>query len=277
LPGGAHTGADEGGEEIGGDGEPGAFWDVVDRGDDLDPASGAGDAGEEFGEGCAGAFDPGRNDARGDDGGFEKAEVVFGKVEDVGERGDLGARFEIDGGEAKDGLVDDSEVGFDRRFWFGLVTVNGEVDGDVDDAGSLREVHAEEEDVRPSGVGQVHADGGAFAEDGEEVVVLFQEFGTNAEGVIGGVAHAEHPLVAADGADGAADLVGEGLEGELVVGGGEGGGDAIGGAVLFLDVEEGVDGFFEVASEEAFVTSEGDGAGGFGGEYFREVEAVDCL
>ena len=47
------------------------------------------------------------------------------------------------------------------------------------------------------------------------------------------MAGARHPLIAADGADAAAHLGGEGLEGEAVIGGGEGAGgrgvDAFGG------------------------------------------------
>ena len=277
LAGGAHAGADKGGEEVGGNGEAGAFRDVVDGGNHFQSASRSGDLREEIGEGFAGALDARRDDSGGDDGGFEQAEVVLGEVENFGERADLSGGFQVDAGEAQDGLVDDAEVGFDGRFGGIIAAMDGEIDGDVDHAGSLGEVHAEEENIGPGGVGEVHADGGAFAEDGEEVVVLLEEFGANTQRVIGGVPHAEHPLVTADGADGFADLVGEGLEGELMVGGGEGGGDAIGGAVLILDVEEGVDGFLELAGEEVLVSVERDGAGGVGGEFFGEVKAVNRL
>ena len=99
----------------------------------------------------------------------------------------------------------------------------------------------------------------------------------DAEGVVGGMAHAEHPLVSANGAYRTPDLVGEGLEGELVVGGSEGGGDAIGWAVFFLNGEEGIDGFFKAAAEEVFVTVEWDGAGVAGGKFFGEIKAVDRL
>ncbi len=106
-------------------------------------------------------------------------------------------------------MVDDAEVGFDGGGGLLVSTVDSKVDGDVDDASTLGEVHAEEEDVGPGGVGEVHADGGLFAEDGEDLLVGgLSDFGSNAKGVIGGVAHAEHPLVTANGADGSADLVG---------------------------------------------------------------------
>lgn len=91
--------------------------------------------------------------------------------------------------------------------------MDGEVDGDVDDASSLWEVHAEEENIGPRGVGKIHADGRAFAEYGKEIVGETEEFGAYSQRVVGGVSHAEHPLVATHGADGFADLVGESLEG----------------------------------------------------------------
>ena len=109
------------------------------------------------------------------------------------------------------------------------------------------------------------------------MVVLGEELGTDAEGMVGGVAHAEHPLVPANGADRFADLVGKSLEGELVVGGGEGRGDAIRRALLVLDGEEGVDGFFKLATEEVLISFEGDRARGIGGEFFGEVKTIDRL
>ena len=100
MAGGAHAGANESGEEIGRDGKAGAFRDVVDRGDDFDAAAGARDLGEEVGEGFARSFDARRDNPGGDKGGFEEAEVVFGKVEDFGKGADFGAGLEVDAGEA---------------------------------------------------------------------------------------------------------------------------------------------------------------------------------
>ena len=94
---------------------------------------------------------------------------------------------------------------------------------------------------------QVHADRGAFAQDRIEPAggVADEEFLAQAQRLVGRVAHAEHPLVAADAADAAADLVGQGLEGELLVGGGEGAGDRVAGAGLALLLEEKVDRLLE--------------------------------
>ena len=71
--------------------------------------------GEEVGEGFARSFDARRDDPGGDNGGFEEAEVVFGKVENFGKGTDFGAGFEVDAGEAQDRSVYDAEVGFDGR------------------------------------------------------------------------------------------------------------------------------------------------------------------
>ena len=176
---------------------------------------------------AAGAFDAGGDDAGGDDGSFEQSEVVFRKVENFPEAVDGGGGFEIDGGEADDGLVDDAEVGLNGRGCFGIAAVDTEVDRDVDHFGTFGEIHPEEKDVRPSTVGEVHADGGAFEKDGCGVFGGSEELRAEAQGVVGGMTHAEHPLVATDGADGFAHLVGEGLEGELVVGVGKSGGNGV--------------------------------------------------
>jgi hypothetical protein len=82
-------------------------------------------------------------------------------------------------------------------------------------------------------------------------------------------------LIAPDGADTAADLVGEGLEGEAVIGGSEGGTEGIAGTLGGLGAEEGVDGFFETAVQELLIAVERDMAAGFQVRAGRKVEAVE--
>lgn len=279
LMGGAHADGDKAAEEVGGDGEAGALGDVVDAGDQFEAASGADHAGEEVGEGETASLDARGDDAAGDDGGLEEAEVVLGEVEDLREGGDVGGAEEVHRGEADDGFLDDAEVGGDGWAGGGIAAVDAEIDGDIEDLGALGEVHAEEEDVAPAAVGEVHPDGGFLAEDGEGAVGTGdEEIRVKAEGLIGGVADAEHPLVAADGTDAATDLVAEGLKGEALVGGGEGGREAVAGALAGLGGEEGVDGFLEAALEEVFVTAERDeggcAAGGEAGEARGDFEAM---
>ncbi len=118
LAGGAHAGGDQAREQVGGDGEPRAFRDVVDLADKLDAESvAAGETGEQLRQRLRRAFHAGRHDARGDDGGLQQSEVVLGEVEDLGERGDFGDGAEIDARQAQHRLFNDAEVGLDGRPW----------------------------------------------------------------------------------------------------------------------------------------------------------------
>ena len=73
------------------------------------------------------------------------------------------------------------------------------------------------------------------------------------------VAHAEHPLIPAHGADAAPDLIGERLESEAVIRGGERGAERIARALPALGGGEDFDGFLETAREEVLEAVEGDG------------------
>ena len=81
-------------------------------------------------------------------------------------------------------------------------------------------VHAEEEDVAPGAVRQVHAHGRRLAQDRVRRVGRrpVQQLAADAQRLIGRVADAEHPLVPAHRAHAAAHLVGQGLERQPVVG-----------------------------------------------------------
>ena len=261
MAGGAHARGDEGGQETGGDGEARAFRDIVHARDELEAAAGADDLGEQFGQALAAAFDARRDDAAGDDGGFEEAEVILGEIEDLGELRDLGRGTEVDAGESEDGVINDAEESLDGRAWRGITAMDGEVDRDVEDPGAFRIIHAEEENIAPAAMAEVHAHRGAFAQDGIDAGgVAPGQLRSDTEGLIEGMTHSEHPLVAADGADAAADLVGQGLEGEAMVGGGEGARDAVAGTVVRLVGEEAGDGLVEPTVEEVLVTSERDEA-----------------
>ena len=85
-----------------------------------------------------------------------------------------------------------------------------------------------------------------------------QEFGPQAQGLVGGVAHAEHPLVAADRADTAAHLVGQRLEGQAMIGGRQGAGDGVAGASGLLHGQEMVNGLFKPSAEQVFVAGKRD-------------------
>ena len=127
---------------------------------------------------------------------------------------------QVDGGEADQGFGDDAEVGFDGGARAGVAPVDAEVDRDVEDPGAFGVVHAQEEDVGPRAMGEVETDGSAFDQDGEEAVApaALEEGRDEADRVFVGRADAEHPAVAPAASDGAADLVGQGLVADLLVG-----------------------------------------------------------
>ena len=76
--------------------------------------------------------------------------------------------------------------------------------------------------------------------------------------MIGRVAHAEHPLIAAHRAHAAADLVGQRLERQPVVSRRQGAGDGVAGAFRLLHCQEMIDGLLEPALEQVLVAFEGN-------------------
>src|SRR5262245_19451061 len=80
-------------------------------------------------------------------------------------------------------------------------------------------VHAQEEDVGPGAVRQVEPDRGPFDQDREERVLGLpgQQPGVDPKRMLVDPADAEHPAVALAAPDRPSDLVGQGLEGDLVI------------------------------------------------------------
>ena len=85
---------------------------------------------------------------------------------------------------------------------------------------------------------------------------LAEQFRAEAQRVVGGMAHAEHPLVAAHRAHAAADLVGQRLERQPVIGCRQRAGDGVAGAFGLLHGQEMIDRFLEPALEQMLVTFE---------------------
>jgi hypothetical protein len=281
LTGGAHAGSDQGREEVRGDGEARAFGDVVDAADDFEAAAGAADAGEQTRQLLAAAFKAGRNDPAGDDRGLEEAKVVTGKIEDVVQMDEISGGAEIHTGQAEKRFVDDAEVRLDGGLGSGIAAMDAQVDRDVKHAGTLGVVHAQEENVAPTRVSEVHSHRRALAEDWIRAIeAAGEEFGFEAQGLVCGMTGAEHPLVAADAAHAAADLVGKGLEGEAMVGDSEGTAKTLAGAGGAERVTETLDGFLETALEEMLESREWDelfrvAGAGISGEQRRKVKPMD--
>ena len=85
------------------------------RADDLDAAARPDEPRQQVGQALPGAFHARRHDAGGDHGGLEQPQVVAREVEHLGQAGDVGGGAQVDAGQAQHRLVDDAEVGFDRR------------------------------------------------------------------------------------------------------------------------------------------------------------------
>ena len=151
-----------------------------------------------------------RNDSACDHARFQQTQVIASKVEDLGNRRNVGGGAEIDAGQANDRLIDDAEPGLDRRTGLREAIVgpaDRKIDGDVDDPRALRKVHTEEEDVAPAAVREVHPDGCGLAQD-RESRIAGKKLGTKAERIVECVAGPEHPLVPAHAAHAATNLIG---------------------------------------------------------------------
>ena len=101
-----------------------------------------------------------------------------------------------------------------------VAAVDAQVDRDVQDPGAFGIVHAQEEDVRPAAVREVQPHRRALDQDREERVVglALEQPGMDPQRMLVHAADPEHPAVALAAPDRPADLVGQGLEGDLLVG-----------------------------------------------------------
>ena len=221
---GPHECNDHRREQVGGDGQARTLWDVVHFGDQLESHALANHLGEDVFEALARALEGRRNHARSDHARLEQAEVIVAEVEEIAEFRDVFGALEIDAGQAEHRLRQHADVALDRRLGGRVALVHAQVHGDVEHPRALGIVHSEEENVRPTAVAEIEADGRVFGEDGEEVFRAFprEHFRADAKRMRFGVADAEHPLIAPAFADAAANLVEQGLKGEMMVGLGQG-------------------------------------------------------
>ncbi len=97
--------------------------------------------------------------------------------------------------------------------------MHAEVNGHIEYPGPFGKIHAEEKNIAPGAVGQVHPYRGQLAEDR---IATFhfgaaEQFRPEAQRLVRRMPHAEHPLVAAHGANAAADLVRQCLKRETMI------------------------------------------------------------
>ena len=122
-----HTNADERAQQIRTDSQPRSLGDVVNAGTEFEAASGTDDASEQVGQRLTGTFDARRNHACGDDGRFQQPEMVFGKIEDLAQSGDVGGRSKIHRGEAEQRFIEHAQPGTHRWPRSRIASVDTEV------------------------------------------------------------------------------------------------------------------------------------------------------
>ena len=172
------------------------------------------------------------------------------------------------------------KIGFNRRFGCRgtPILAHAEINRSIDHPRAFREIHAQEKNVAPAAVGQIHAYRRRFAQDGEEAIVdALRKFRAHAQRMVGGMAGAEHPLIAAHGAHTAPHLVGQGLKAEAVIGGGQGAGDGFIGTISGLFGQKDFNRFFKTAIQEMHIAVKGDHALGGHARLGGQLEAVDGI
>jgi hypothetical protein len=246
-------------EPVGRDGEARTLGDVVDVADNFQPASLAENALQQCLQTLPRAFDAGRHETRSNDSGFEETEVIFREVEDLGEIGNVGRGTEIDTGQAQHGLFDDSQISLDWRTRRSISAMHTEVDRDIQHPRALGKIHAQEKNVAPTAVRQVHPHRSPFAENRISAVRrAFQEFAPETQWLIDGMPHAKHPLIATHRAHAAPYLISQRLEGEPVIRLSQGTGDGVARSFALLNGEKFIDGFLEPPLQQVFVAVEGN-------------------
>jgi len=105
---------------------------------------------------------------------------------------------------------------------------------------------------------EVHPHRRAFAQDriGAGGGIAAGHFRTDPQRLVGRVAHPEHPLVAAHAAHAAADLVGQRLERQPLIGRGQRAGNPVARALRRLGPEKNVDRFLKPPLQQVFITFE---------------------
>ena len=279
LAGCSHAQRNHGGQQARGDGQPRAFGNTVDGADEFEPPALPHHPRQQVGEALARAFHAGWNDAAGDDRRLEQAEVIFGEIEHVGQVRDVGGGAEVHARQAQHRFIQHAQVGFHRRPRDGIASMHAEVNRDVQHLRALGIIHAEKENVAPAAMRQVHAHRGAFAQDrvGAVLVAALQQLGPDAQRMIGGMAHAEHPLIAAHRAHAAADLVRQRLQGQPLIGHGQRAGNRVGRPIRRLRLEKSGDGLFKSALQQLRVAGKRNQGPGVDIRLQRQMKPVDGI
>src|SRR5437762_7505279 len=109
----------------------------------------------------------------------------------------IGVSAEVNTHQTQDLLVNGAKISFDRRTRLGIAAMDRQINGDVEHFGAFREIHSKKKNVAPTAMGEIHAYGGALAQNRIRAVGAgFEQLRAEPQGLIGRMTHAEHPLVA---------------------------------------------------------------------------------
>ncbi len=276
LTGRTHQDRNQATEQVGRDRQTRPLGDVVDLTDEFQAEPRSDDGRQQRFDRLVASLEPRRDESRCDHRSLEQSGVVAGEVEHLGDRRHFGDRTEIDADQSEDRPIDDSQVTLDRRTNRSVSAAHAEIDRDVQDASPFGKVHPEKEDVAPGAVRKVHPDRSPFGEDRIRIPLApLQQFGTDPQRMILGMPDAEHPAIARDAADTASHLIGERLEGELVVRLSQRAGRRFARAVSCLSLQKGVDRLGEAPFEQMMVTVERNSSVGRRRQRPRQVITVD--
>ena len=244
--------------------------------DQFQAAPGADDPCQQIGEFQAGTFNARRHDAGGDYRRLQQAEIIAGKIKHLGEAGDIRGGAKVHAGQAQNGFVNHAQARLHRRLRGLVAAVNTEVNGHVEHARAFGEIHAQEKNVAPARVAQIHAHRREFAQHGIQAVLApVQQFRPHAQRMILGMAHAEHPLVAAHGAHAAAHLVRERLEADALIHRGQRAGNRVARAGDFLNGKKLFQRLLKPALEQMLKALEGNHPVRARRQFPGEMKAVD--
>ncbi|OQA22414.1 MAG: hypothetical protein BWY63_00848 [Chloroflexi bacterium ADurb.Bin360] len=137
--------------------------------------------------------------------------------------------------------------------------MNTQVNGNIEHPSALRIIHAQEENVTPTAVAQIHAHRGDFTQQREEPIRgSSAEFWTHPQGVIRRMPNAEHPLIAAHRPHTPSHLIRQSLESQPVIGCRQCAGKRLRGTLLRLRREETLNSFLKTAIEQVNIALVGN-------------------
>jgi hypothetical protein len=115
---------------------------------------------------CCGAFQSRRHDPRGDQPGFEQSQVVLGEIEHLGQRSHVGPGPQVHAGQPQHRLGR-SRAGRPRSAArLRVPAADAQIHRDVQHPRAFGKVHAQEENVAPGAVRQIHAHRRPLPQDG---------------------------------------------------------------------------------------------------------------